>query len=217
MRKSINSTQVHRHKNPIPHASIIKGLMISSAISGIDNKTGNYPKEKNTQIEEAFNNMHKILKEANADFKDVLKVDLYFNDKSHSRNKLDAVLGSRFLKESKVTDYPFKKLILNRIFNFFVGLIFMNKFNDYTNAFKIYKSETLKSMSPFISESFNIFLEIPLKIISRNYAYEITNINWYGRKKGKAKFRINELKSKYLFTLIYCFLEKNLLKVRKIK
>ena len=71
MRKSINSTEVHRHKNPIPHASIIKGLMISSAISGIDNKTGNYPKEKNTQIEEA-----------NADFKDVLKVDLYFNDKS---------------------------------------------------------------------------------------------------------------------------------------
>ena len=82
MRKSINSTEVHRHKNPIPHASIIKGLMISSAISGIDNKTGNYPKEKNTQIGEAFNNMHKILKEANADFKDVLKVDLYFNDKS---------------------------------------------------------------------------------------------------------------------------------------
>ena len=54
MRKSINSTEVYRHKNPIPHASIIKGLMISSAISGID-KTGNYPKEKNTQIEEAFN------------------------------------------------------------------------------------------------------------------------------------------------------------------
>ena len=133
--------------------------------------------------------------------------DLRKYNKIMDENKLDAVLGSRFLKESKVTDYPFKKLILNRIFNFFVGLIFMNKFNDYTNAFKIYKSETLKSMSPFISESFNIFLEIPLKIISRNYAYEITNINWYGRKKGKAKFRINELKSKYLFTLIYCFLE----------
>ncbi len=143
--------------------------------------------------------------------------DLRKYNKIMDENKLDAVLGSRFLKESKVTDYPLKKLILNRMFNFFVGIIFMNKFNDYTNAFKIYKSETLKSMSPFISESFNIFLEIPLKIISRNYTYETTNINWYGRKKGKAKFRINELKSKYLFTLIYCFLEKNLLKVRKIK
>ncbi len=146
------------------------------------------------------------------DINDLIKYNKIMDEKN-----LDAVLGSRFLKGSQVRDYPFKKLILNRIFNFFVGLIFMNKYNDYTNAFKIYKSETLKSMSPFISESFNIFLEIPLKIISRNYTYEITNINWFGRTKGKAKFKINELRSKYLFTLIYCFLEKNLLKVRKIK
>ena len=146
------------------------------------------------------------------DINDLRKYNRIMDEK-----KLDAVLGSRFLKGSKVTDYPLKKMILNRIFNFFVGIIFVNKFNDYTNAFKIYKSETLKTLTPLISESFNIFLEIPLKIISRNYKYEITSINWYGRKKGKAKFKINELRSKYLFTLIYCFLEKNLLKVKKIK
>ena len=128
---------------------------------------------------------------------------------------LDAFLGSRFLKDSKVTGYPLQKLILNRIFNFFVSLIFWNKYNDYTNAFKIYKKDVLQTMMPFVSESFNIFLEIPLKIISRNYTYEITSISWYGRKKGKAKFRIKELRSKYLFTLLYCFLEKILLNIKK--
>ena len=60
-----------------------------------------------------------------------------------------------------------------------------------------------------------IFLEIPLKIISRNYSYELTSINWFGRKKGTAKFKIKELRSKYLFTLIYCFIEKILLKIKK--
>ena len=35
--------------------------------------------------------------------------------------KYDAVLGSRFMKESKVNDYPLQKLVLNRIFNFFVS------------------------------------------------------------------------------------------------
>ena len=40
------------------------------------------------------------------------------------KENLDAVMGSRFLKESKVTDYPIQKLILNRFFNLFVGLIF---------------------------------------------------------------------------------------------
>ena len=120
----------------------------------------------------------------------------------------DAILGSRFTKESKVNDYPIQKLILNRIFNFFVSIIFFNSYSDYTNAFKIYKKSALLEIMPLISESFNIFLEIPLKIISRNYRYKIVSINWMGRKKGESKFKIKELGSKYLFTLIYCFIEK---------
>ncbi len=130
-------------------------------------------------------------------------------------NNLDAVLGSRFTKNSKIIDYPFKKLILNRIFNLIVSIFFWNKYNDYTNAFKIYKKDVLKNLMPFVSEGFNIFLEIPLKVISRGYNYQVININWYGRKKGKAKFKIRELQSKYLFTLFYCFLEKILLKIKK--
>ena len=65
---------------------------------------------------------------------------------------------------------------------------------------------------PLVSESFNIFLEMPFKIISRKMNYKINPKNWKKREKGKAKFDIKELKSKYLFTLIYCFLEKNLLR-----
>ena len=128
---------------------------------------------------------------------------------------LDAVLGSRFLKDSKVVGYPLQKLILNRIFNFFVRIIFLNSYNDYTNAFKIYKKEVLKEIQPLISESFNIFLELPLKIISRKYNYKVISINWIGRKKGYSKFKIKELGSKYLFTLIYCFIEKVLLNLEK--
>ena len=132
-----------------------------------------------------------------------------------STDQLDAIFGSRFLKGSKVKNYPMQKLILNRIFNLFTSLIFWNKYNDYTNAFKIYKKEVLLEIMPLVSESFNIFLEIPLKIISRNYKYKIIPISWKGRDRGKSKFRIKELRSKYLFTLIYCFIEKNLLKIKK--
>ena len=144
------------------------------------------------------------------DIKDLIKYNNLINLENY-----DAILGSRFLKESIVTDYPVQKLVLNRLFNYFVGLVFWNKYNDYTNAFKIYKKKTLIEIKPLISESFNIFLEIPLKIISRKYKYKIIPINWVGRKKGNSKFRIKELRSKYLFTLIYCFIEKNLLNFKK--
>ena len=124
---------------------------------------------------------------------------------------LDAVFGSRFLKESKISGYPKIKLILNRIFNYFISIIYLNKYNDFTNAFKIYKKEALQKIEPIVSESFNVFLELPLKIINRNYKYKIISINWLDRKYGSSKFKFNELKSKYIFTLIYCFAEKILL------
>ena len=144
------------------------------------------------------------------DINDLIKYNNLMSEENY-----DAILGSRFTKMSKVRDYPLQKLILNRIFNFFVSLIFLNRYNDYTNAFKIYKKTTLMEIMPLISESFNIFLEIPLKVISRNYNYKIISINWMGRKKGESKFKIKELGSKYLFTLIYCFIEKSLLNIKK--
>lgn len=132
-------------------------------------------------------------------------------------NDYDAVLGTRFGPHSKILDYPKRKLFFNRAFNILVKILFWQKYNDFTNAFKIYKTKVLIELLPIISENFNIFLELPLKIISRKYKYSIISINWKNRKMGEAKFRIKELGSKYLFTLLYCFLEKILLdkKVKK--
>ena len=50
--------------------------------------------------------------------------------------------------------------------------------------------KTLLEIMPLISESFNIFLEIPLKIISRNYKYKIISINWMGRKKVNQNLKL---------------------------
>jgi len=126
--------------------------------------------------------------------------------------KVDAVFGSRFIEGSKVIDYPKKKFILNRVFNLITKLLFFSDYNDFTNAFKIYKKEVLLKTLPLVSESFNIFLELPLKIISRKMNYKIIPISWTNRKEGSSKFNIKELRAKYLFTLIYCLLEKLLLK-----
>ena len=143
---------------------------------------------------------------------DIIKY--YFEIKN---NDLDAVLGTRFSSNSLIENYPKKKLFFNRIFNNLVKILYWQKYNDFTNSFKIYKTSVLKELKPIISENFNVFLELPLKIISRKYKYSIIAINWRNRKNGKAKFKIKELGSKYLFTLLYCFLEKILLdkKVKK--
>ena len=125
---------------------------------------------------------------------------------------VDAVFGSRFIEGAKIINYPKKKLILNRIFNLITKLLFLSNYNDFTNAFKIYKKDALLKTFPLVSESFNIFLEMPLKIMSRKMKYKIIPISWVNRKVGSSKFDMKELRAKYLFTLIYCWLEKILLK-----
>ena len=139
-------------------------------------------------------------------YKDVIKYYSYIKT-----NNFDAILGSRFLRHSKVINYPSRKLILNRLANFLIKILFWSDYNDFTNAFKIYKRKTLNKLYPIVSESFNVFLELPLKIVARKYKYKIITINWKNRKKGFSKFKIKELRSKYLFTLFYCYLEKILL------
>lgn len=148
-----------------------------------------------------------VMADLSDDPKDLVK---YYNE--IQQNDIDAVFGSRFSKDSKVVDYPVKKLIYNRVFNYLVKFLFFSKYNDFTNAFKIYKKNTLDNIKPFVSENFNIFLEIPLKLIVRRKKYKIISINWTNRKTGKSKFKVNELGSKYFFTLFYCFLEKILLR-----
>lgn len=186
----------------------IKSLQkLHSNILLINNKKSGLGESVRNGIKNSNGKYISILMCDNSD--DLKDLNLYF--KEIHGNNLDAVFGSRFLKNSIVTDYPKMKYILNRIFNLFVGLIYLNSYNDYTNAFKIYKKSVLIELEPIVSESFNVFLELPLKIINRKLKYKIIPINWYGRKHGITKFKLNELKSKYIFTLIYCFAEKILL------
>ena len=60
-------------------------------------------------------------------------------------------------KGSKVTNYPKIKFFLNRFANNLIKIIFFSKYNDFTNAFKIYKKSTLLKLYPLVSENFNIF------------------------------------------------------------
>lgn len=131
-------------------------------------------------------------------------------------NKYDAIFGSRFIAGSILINYPKVKLIYNRIFNYLVSILFLVKYNDFTNAFKIYKKSVLLDIFPIVSENFNIFLELSLKIIYRGYHYKVIPIGWINRKVGKSKFKIKELSSRYFFTLGYCCLENFLLNKKKI-
>jgi dolichol-phosphate mannosyltransferase len=122
----------------------------------------------------------------------------------------ECVLGSRFIKGSQVIDYPLHKLLLNRMANFFIRTLFTFDYNDTTNAFKCYRREVIEGAQPLISKHFNLTVELPLKAIIRGYNFAIIPISWTNRKTGISKLKIREMGSRYLFIVLYLFLEKYL-------
>lgn len=120
----------------------------------------------------------------------------------------DCVFGTRFIKGGKTYDYPKLKLVINRVANSIVQVVFRIRYNDTTNAFKLYKRETIQGLKPFLSPHFNLTLELPLKAIVRGYSYAIVPNSWTNRKTGKSKLKIREMGSRYFFILLYCLIEK---------
>jgi dolichol-phosphate mannosyltransferase len=120
----------------------------------------------------------------------------------------DCVFGSRFVKGGGTIDYPYLKLKVNRLANFFLRMLFRIQLNDTTNAFKAYRRTVIEGCRPFLSPHFNLTIEIPLKAIVRGYSWKVVPITWRNRRTGVAKLKIKEMGSRYLFICLYVWLEK---------
>ena len=121
---------------------------------------------------------------------------------------VDAVFGSRFVKGGRVVKYPLLKLWINRCANNLVRLLFHVSYNDCTNAFKLYKRETIDGLRPFLAGHFNLTLELPLKVIVRGYSYRVLPNSWYNRKHGRSNLKNKEMGGRYLFIMLYCLIER---------
>ena len=143
-----------------------------------------------------------VMADASDDPKDVVK---FFRKLEEG---YDCIFGSRFSKGGKTYDYPQIKLFINRLANLFISLLFGMRYNDTTNAFKMYRRETIEGLKPFLSHHFNLTVELPLKAITRGYSYAVLPNSWINRKTGQSKLKLKEMGSRYMFIVLYCLIEK---------
>jgi dolichol-phosphate mannosyltransferase len=120
----------------------------------------------------------------------------------------ECVFGSRFVPGGGVVDYPRAKLLANRLANLFIRLLFRIPLNDTTNAFKAYRRTAIEGCRPILAPHFNLTVELPLKSIVRGYSWTVIPISWRNRTSGEAKLKIKEMGSRYLFIVLYAWLEK---------
>ncbi|HET7120241.1 MAG TPA: glycosyltransferase family 2 protein [Solirubrobacterales bacterium] len=122
----------------------------------------------------------------------------------------DCAFGSRFMPGARVYDYPRLKYAINRLANQFIRVLFRHRYNDTTNAFKAYRREVIETVQPLLSKHFNLTVELPLKAIVRGHTYAVVPTSWTNRTTGEAKLAMKEMGSRYLFIVLYVWLESTL-------
>jgi dolichol-phosphate mannosyltransferase len=122
----------------------------------------------------------------------------------------DCAFGSRFMLGAEVHDYPQLKYTINRLANWFIRVLFRHGYNDTTNAFKGYRREVIETVQPLLSKHFNLTVEMPLKAIVRGHSYAVIPTDWTNRTSGVPKLAMKEMGSRYLFIVLYVWLENAL-------
>ena len=122
----------------------------------------------------------------------------------------DCAFGTRFGNGGRVYGYPKVKLLLNRVVNAGIRILFQHGYNDTTNAFKAYRREVIEQVQPLLSHHFNLTVEIPLKAIVRGYRFAVVPVTWTNRSHGESKLNLNEMGSRYVFIVLYVWLEHHL-------
>jgi dolichol-phosphate mannosyltransferase len=127
------------------------------------------------------------------------------------REGYDCVFGSRFIKGSRVENYPPFKLFVNRIVNRCVQFMFWTRFNDLTNAFKAYRTAVIRDCGPYRACHFNLTLEMSLGALIRDYHVAQIPIQWHGRTWGSSNLKLGEMGRRYLSTLLMMFFQRHLI------
>jgi dolichol-phosphate mannosyltransferase len=122
----------------------------------------------------------------------------------------DCAFGTRFGNGGRTYDYPRFKLVLNRIANAGIRFLFQHGYNDTTNAFKAYRRQVIDQLQPLLSNHFNLTVELPLKAVVRGFTYAVVPVTWTNRRHGESKLKLNEMGSRYLFIILYVWLEAHL-------
>ena len=122
----------------------------------------------------------------------------------------DCAFGTRFGNGGRTSDYPRLKLVLNRLVNAGIRVLFQHGYNDTTNAFKAYRRPVIDQIQPLLSHHFNLTVELPLKAVVRGFSFAVVPVSWTNRRHGESKLRLHEMGSRYAFIVLYVWLEHHL-------
>lgn len=107
----------------------------------------------------------------------------------------DLVIGSRYLKESKIIGWPIKRKVFSKLANLLAQFLFGFDISDYTNGFRIYNSRSISELLKYeIKNNGFIYLTETLIILKKKkYRIGESPTIFINRKFGSSSVKLKEI------------------------
>ena len=114
--------------------------------------------------------------------------DLESMIKKFENDNQDIVIGSRYLKESKIINWAKKRIIFSNLGNLLARFLFENSIKDYTNGFRIYKNRFVKKVIEVdqINSGFIYLTEILIIALKNGFKISEIPITFVNRSRGNS-------------------------------
>jgi len=134
------------------------------------------------------------------------------------RDGYDVVYGSRFIEGGYLHDYPFLKLIANRVFNNLIRFMFGIPQKDITNAFKAYHYKVLEEIGieGLKSSGFDLTAELPLRAHIAGFSSVEVPVSWFNRTAGEAHLKLSQNATVYGLRLLKMFIYGGIIALRDL-
>ncbi len=136
-------------------------------------------------------NQFDIFIEMDADFSHDPK-ELKRNTDYFINNKLDLLIGSRYLKKSSIVNWSLSRRIFSKLANFLARILLQIKLTDFTNGYRIYSKRSVEKITNVcgnIGDGFIILSEII--VVLNNNKFNIDEIETYFLNRERGKSSVN--------------------------
>ena len=108
----------------------------------------------------------------------------------------DVVIGSRYLRNSKVRDVPWKRRLYSILGNLYISILWKSTLRDKTNGFRLYRGHALENLPKFNVTSLGFAVQIQtLNMLRKDKRILIKEIpiEFASRQLGESKFDLHKL------------------------
>jgi dolichol-phosphate mannosyltransferase len=115
----------------------------------------------------------------------------------------DVVIGSRYLKESKIVNWGFKRTLFSHLANFYIGRVLGIPINDYTNGYRCYKTKALAQLDFNLinATGYIVLSETAYQLYKKGCSFGEVPIIFINRRRGKSNLTFREIWSAFIAVL----------------